>query len=199
MSNHIHNILEEEKKKLSYPLNNGYTLLQYKLAPSARGELADVWEDKPARLVYDLIDEIVALRADMEKMKGALQLSELQLKDANERLKAIDSTAIPTAVPKRKRLKMIDHNELEEGMAEIANERNDPLGVEGIRPYANTNYDETQPEFWMQYTDAELAAEPRVQRVKKDIVQSILQQFADKGRISEKQKLVLARAAAWGS
>lgn len=44
------------------PLKPTFDVKAYRDAPSGDGPLAAEWKDKPHRLVYDLVEEVVALR-----------------------------------------------------------------------------------------------------------------------------------------
>ena len=48
------------------------TLGDYWAAPSGAGNQAYAWSDKPHRLLYDLIGEVLHLRAEIELLKASL-------------------------------------------------------------------------------------------------------------------------------
>ena len=48
-------------------------LKDYSTAPSGEGPLASVWNDKPHRLVYDLVAEIERKNRAVDKAKGKLE------------------------------------------------------------------------------------------------------------------------------
>jgi len=49
------------------------TLGDYWAAPSGAGNQAYQWSDKPHRLLYDLIGEVLHLRADIELLRSVLR------------------------------------------------------------------------------------------------------------------------------
>lgn len=50
-----------------------YPLEDYWIAPNGDGPLGFTWDDKPHRLLYDLIAEVLHLRDEVERIKAAPQ------------------------------------------------------------------------------------------------------------------------------
>jgi len=55
--------------RFSARLHPDSTLGDYWHAPSGNGNLANTWQDKPYRLLYDLIGEVLSLRAELAVLK----------------------------------------------------------------------------------------------------------------------------------
>ena len=52
---------------------NGYRLEDYRVAPSGLGPLAAQWDDKPHRLVYDLVTALEEARREREALAEPLE------------------------------------------------------------------------------------------------------------------------------
>ena len=68
MSTHHHDDLWAAGFSKAARLDSSLTLSDYWDAPSC-GPLHDQWLDKPHKLLYDLIGEVLHLRAEIERLK----------------------------------------------------------------------------------------------------------------------------------
>jgi hypothetical protein len=73
-------LFEREKNSV---LSNGHTAWEYRVAPGGDGALGDEWNDKPHRLIYDLLREIDLLKNPPAQVESGDGLPPLDITDAD--------------------------------------------------------------------------------------------------------------------